>query len=69
VESHGVGRYVDYENEEEIFLAAKEILLNDELFGEMSFRAKEVIEKKCNWENELPKVEKVFARALKNRAG
>ena len=64
VESHGVGRYVDYEDEEAIFLAAREILLNDDLFEQMGRRAKKVIKNKCNWENELFKVERVFEKAL-----
>jgi glycosyltransferase involved in cell wall biosynthesis len=64
VESHGVGRYVDYEDEEAIFSKAKEILVDDDLFRQMSSRAKEIIQTKCNWENEVPKVERVFAKAL-----
>jgi glycosyltransferase involved in cell wall biosynthesis len=64
VESHGVGHYVDYEDEEAIFSKAKEILVDDELFRQMSSRAKEIIQTKCNWENEVPKVERVFAKAL-----
>jgi glycosyltransferase involved in cell wall biosynthesis len=68
VERHGVGFYVDYRDDEAIYRAAKEILLNDGLFRQMSRRAKELVNTQCNWENELPKVEKVFVRALATRA-
>ena len=64
VEHHGVGCFVNYNDDEAIYRKAKEILFNDRLFRQMRKRAQQVIQTECNWENELPKVEKVFARAL-----
>ena len=68
VEEKGVGRYVDFHDGDAIYRAVREILTDDGLHGEMSRRGKQLIQRECNWENELFKAERVFERALKGPA-
>ena len=63
LEKRGVGIYVPFHDDDSTFKAVLELLDNDNLYRQLRQRAINLVQRECNWENEMHKAEQVFYRA------
>ena len=65
VEQHGVGKYVDFHNDQEVLEAVQEMMANDSLRREMGVRGRRLVQEAYNWEKESEKAIRVYRNAFK----